>query len=451
MKRFWTAVYIALFFCILLFPLLGLAVFGEAQPGANEILAFRPRLIERNGGLNTEFLSDLSDYIADRFALRQECVTAWAWLNAALLHTSVEDQVILGSDGWLYYAETVDDYMGQGLTDKQLAAAARNLALMQEYVLSQGADFAFTLAPNKNSLYPEHMPAACPAGDGSNGSRLPALLAEEGVHYVDLFSAFQAREETLYYKTDSHWTARGAALAADTLLAALGRESTFFSGSFPLPEEHAGDLYQMLYPTGKRTEADSAPALTGHTVEGDPNHGDAITIRSRSGSPGSLLCYRDSFGAALYPYLAEAFGSALFSRQADYDLTRIASQEADTVILELVERNIPWLLSHPALFPAPERSAPAGEETFSDTVLSLTAEAGEEGLAGFTRLAGTLPAAPEQPVYIRAGGTWYEATHTLSGFGDSGFSAWVPEASLAEGRAEISLGGQILYRCAIEK
>ena len=107
-----------------------------------------------------------------------------------------------------------------------------------------------------------------------------------------------------------------------------------------------GDLYQMLYPTGKgrETELVYGPGFT-YTTASDPRGGNAITIRtsSESGS-GRLYCRRDSFGIALYPYLAEAFESAEFSRSSDWSVESFTGLGADTVILEIVERNIPTLL-----------------------------------------------------------------------------------------------------------
>ena len=38
------------------------------------------------------------------------------------------------------------------------------------------------------------------------------------------------------------------------------------------------------------------------------------------------LCWRDSFGIALYPYLAETFHDAVFSRSATYDLVRLKAE-----------------------------------------------------------------------------------------------------------------------------
>lgn len=59
----------------------------------------------------------------------------------------------------------------------------------------------------------------------------------------------------------------------------------------------------------------------------------------------SLLMFRDSFGNALYPFLADSFGHSRFSRKMPYPLTMMQEVNADVVIVEIVERNIPYLLS----------------------------------------------------------------------------------------------------------
>lgn len=436
-------IYIIICLAVLLVPFAGMIIFGEAQPAANEVLASRPALKNADGSFNTELLSDARDYIAGRFFLRQESASVWAALNAGLLRSSVEDDVVLGSEGWLYYGETVDDYMGLGLTGAQLTAAARNLALMQEYVLSRGGRFVFTVAPNKNSLYPEHMPGYIPAGSGTNRERLPALLELAGVNYVDLYAPFLSRDEALYYETDSHWTNRGAALAADTLLRSLGMASDWFSADFVPAGGHRGDLYEMLFPSGARTEPETAPAFS-HVTSADPNGGDAINIRT--GSPaqgGALLCFRDSFGRALYPYLADSFAVALFSRQSAYDLTRMDELGADTVIIELVERNIGRLITEVPVFPAPARGAQDARE--AEGVVELYSQPGATaGTASLCRWYGELDADVGAPVYLMCAGRWYECCLLDGDGGRVGFSAWLPSDAGTPERVAAYIGGEII-------
>ena len=353
MKKTISNLTIVLFLVLCIFPSAGMLLFGESGAAANEILASSPRLHNRDGSFNAQVLNDTGDYIADRFALRQQYVTAWAKLHAALFHSSAEEQVLLGQDDWLFYTATLDDYAGQHLNEDELDRIAENLSAIQNYVESQGARFVFTVAPNKNSLYPQFMSNRFPNDHAqSNISMLTPRLQEAGVHYTDLFSLY-ADEDLRYYRTDSHWTAEGAAMAADRLLSAMGRSSSYASGPFVENGTHSGDLFEMLYPAAadREPQLDYAGSLR-YLTRADPKDGNAITIETdRSGAEGRLLCWRDSFGIALYPYLADNFEQALFSRSAVYDFTRYDLQDYDVVLIEIVERNLPQLADDCAVFP----------------------------------------------------------------------------------------------------
>ena len=340
MKHLWTKLYILLAILLLVTPSLGMLIFGPGGAAANEQLAARPSLTDRDGGFNARVLSESADYLADHFALRQQLVTAWSELNARLLGSSPEEQVILGREGWLYFSPSLPDYTGQALSDQELEALARHLKELQSAAEARGAVFLFTVAPNKNSLCSQYMPAAYPDRHGESSIvRLLPYLEQYGVQYADLFSLPMP-----YYRTDTHWTAEGAAMAADALLAALGRESAYAAGPFSTGDARPGDLYEMLYPTGKGSEAEilyGGPLR--YTTQGDPKGGDAITIRCSGEGEGRLYCWRDSFGIALYPYLADAFGESVFTRSTGYTLP---DGEYDVYLLEIVERNLGALLYH---------------------------------------------------------------------------------------------------------
>ena len=191
---------------LLLMCLLPLAVFviaGPSASGANERLAAKPRLTA-GGRLNFDVLSDTADYFDGHFGLRQELITANAAADAAIFRESATPEVLLGTDGWLYYADTLADYTGADpMTERQLWCAARNLALMQEYAQSQGADFLFVCAPNKNTLYPAHMPARyVRAGESSDLDRLEALLDAQGVAFCDVRQTLLGAGEAAYYRTN---------------------------------------------------------------------------------------------------------------------------------------------------------------------------------------------------------------------------------------------------------
>ena len=119
--------------------------------------------------------------------------------------------------------------------------------------------------------------------------------------------------------------------------------------------------------------------------------------------------YRDSFGRALYPYLAERFKEASFSRKDDYDPTALAP--GGCLVIELCERNLNNLPSAPIALPAPERDAAlvkdaAAGEGVSKIVLAKGGPEGYTVLCG--DLGGHLPE-DDSPVYLETGGTLYEA------------------------------------------
>ena len=399
---------------------LGMLFAGPAQPRANERLSARPAL-RTEDGLNLRYLSGLSDYISDRFFLRQELVTAHNRLLAGLGGGTAND-VIAGADGWLYYAQTLDDYTGVGaLSEPELDSAARNLYLMQEFCLQRGKTFLFVPTPNKNSLYDEAMPSFGVKAETHSAERLLERLDTLGVRYADLFSAFRAQPETLYFAHDSHWTTKGAALAADEINRALGRESGYFSADFSAAAAHTGDLFEMRYPAAEDPETDRVfGGALRYTREGSDTRPDSITINTAGSGTGALLMYRDSFGNTLYPFLADSFAAARFSRATAYNLAMADALGSDCVVVELVERNLRYLLRFTPVMPAPERAIPA--PTVSVDTVTLAISAAATPLEGYTAWCGTLPDRAGAQILLLCGETAYEA---FTG-GDGSFTAYLP-------------------------
>lgn len=436
-----------------LIPSLGMLVLPEEPAAANQALAPPPALTTREGGVNPQVLGELTDYVEDHFALRQRLITANAALEAALFHTSAQDSVLLGEEDWLFYKETVDDYLHTDpLTERELFGAARTLALLSEYAQSCGASLTFTVAPNKASLYPNYLPyVGIPLNGEDDIDRLIPLLEEQGVAYVDLFAPFEERYrergQVLYHAADSHWTNQGAALAHDTLMEALGGP-TRWEGAVWTESTHRGDLYEMVYPTGTRLEQEFVPAQGFAFQAVRPIRGpEDLRIQTECpGQAGSLLMFRDSFGNTLYPFMASSFGQAVFSRSMPWQMTLLDETGADTVVIELVERNLDYLAQRAPIFPAPQRgltgTPPVGEASARVSAL-------EDGsLAGYLRLEGGLsgPVDADSPIYVQLGGALYEASPAgESGEDEYPFTLYVPAGpALDDIRVLYLLDGQVL-------
>ena len=127
---------------------------------------------------------------------------------------------------------------------------------------------------------------------------------------------------------------------------------------------------------------------------------------------GRLLAYRDSFGNLLYPYLADSSASARFSRSTMYDLTL----EADRVLVELVERNLKYLVTYGAIMPAIEADLTL-PETVEGTLAVTTGKR-----SGLVQVQGKLPETADA-IWVVADGKAREA-FMLS---DCGYMVSVPE------------------------
>ena len=414
--------FIGIFLALCLSLSIGTLLFGPADAVANERLAELPSIQTEDGRINTNYLSQLQSYVNDRFFLRQKLITLDRRMSS-LLGVSGESSVIAGKDGWLFFAETLDDYTGTNLmSSRELFSAASNVALMDEYCRTNGKEFTFIIAPNKNSLYGQFMPDYGVTAKTSNAKQFHDLLDQLQVEYVDLFTALGEIPETLYFAHDSHWNSKGAALGADLINRSFGVDSNYFGADFSQSATHEGDLYAMVFPGAQDTERN--PVYGGelnYTFTSKATQPDAIVLTTEGTGNGNLLCYRDSFGILLYPYLADSYASTKFSRSVSYDMTG----SEDYVAVELVERNLNYLIQNVPVMPSPVRKLelPAAVSGTAEASKVENARAG----SGCVQFMGTLPVKPDAAscVYVVCDGITYEAFCLEN----DGFAVNVPEGA----------------------
>ena len=429
---------LALFLCLCLS--IGMAITGPSQAGANEKLSEFPKLRTEDEGLNPGFLTQFSDWVDDRFFLRQELISVDHWISGKLFRTSGDSDVILGENGWLYYADTLADYTGtEPMSERDLFSAAKNLSLMSDYCRENDRKFLFVIAPNKNSLYDENMPDFGCKAKKTDAERLLERLNSLNVDTVDLFSAFGLENEVLYFAHDSHWNTKGAALGADLINASFNLESNYYKSDFSQTTPHSGDLYQMVYPAFDDAEKDYICGRElDYSFTSSATKPDAIVLSTESDGQGSLLAYRDSFGNLLFPYLADTFETAKFSRSATYDLTG----EAEYVLIELVERNLDYLIKNLPVIPAPEAEVTLPEKPKA----AITVSATERG--GLLQVKGQLTETDDDSeIYVVCGNTAYEAFCLA----DGGFGAYLDITCVPEYVMCRQGGAPVMYEIQIQE
>ena len=370
--------FVALFFVLAMLPFALMPCMSDDTSAEKRNLVPWPSLVTEEGRPNVSIVSDVGAWFEDHFAGRTQLVDLDATIKETLFMTSATDNVIVGSDGWLYYAGTLNDYRrAHPLSDRALDNIACNLALIERQLRAQGKGFAFAVAPNKNTLYPEHMPYYEVTGTGpSDLERLVPLLEQHGVSYVNLVDALSGSDHSLYLRRDSHWSNEGARLGASAILEALGHHVETLGGDEVInSKEHVGDIDIMLHPVSAQGEVQKLWIDSlGWTYVDDATSVEDAHIETVADTPeiyGDVVVYRDSFGNALLPYLASVYEHGLFTKMVPYDMSATTLSAASDVIVERAERHLSFFNSDPPYLAAPvcEGVVPEGAE---DTMSTMT-------------------------------------------------------------------------------
>lgn len=355
-----SGIFVYLTTILLMLPfLLFFVIHVDASKQTSELSSF-PAFTKEDGAINSNYLNELGKYFEDRFAFRNEAITANSLFRAKLFGESGSSQVVLGKDGYMFYSASVPDFVGKDtLSHEQLDSIAANLKLMQDNVEASGKQFLFTISPNKNTLYPEVMPYNyIKTSEKHNAERLEAYLSAYEVHYLNMFDVFTedfaSTSEIRYLKHDSHWNNSGALLASNAILTSLGIDD-IDTPDWKTGNSTEADLTKMNYPSGGYSEDERFAVgyndkqnLTGNKWKfayGTSVYDSSIVTSSNLGSANNkkLYMYRDSFGNSLIPYLSTTFKTAEYSKLVPYDITAALNSNADYVIVERAERNLSFL------------------------------------------------------------------------------------------------------------
>lgn len=451
--------------------------FAKSELGLeNRKLSEMPSVRNENGSINFDFFSEFETYFSEHFAFRQNLVTLDGKVRSELMGTSSNEDVIVGKEDWLYYAPTAEDFMNINTLSKRGANnIVHNLLLFEQYCHEKDATFTFTVAPNKNSIYPEYMPYNYieTEGRGNYEMFLEAYAPVEEAwmsaaassrsdtaippwfNFVDLreelLEAKKVSDKPLYHMTDTHWNNLGALAGRNALIGYTKEDKGTFlaDAQWYAIRDWSGDLAEMLYPTGVELENQYYCGYNFKYNYVGAFHGlDDITIKtSCEGQQGNLLMYRDSYGEAILPYMAESYGTAEFSRAVPYNTYQIT--EGTDVILEIVERNLGNLQKYAPVLPAPEydsslvsRSS-TGEvpknEIPEAEICSDTADICVEESGLYSHIYGVLGneffSGDSSRILVTVGGKTYEAFNCFEDklldregeINDNGFSLYVPK------------------------
>lgn len=153
--------------------------------------------------LNGDFMSGIETYLTDQFPVRDACITLKT-NTLRLFGQRKINGVYLADNGYLIAEEeSFDDEKVMEMIDCINDFADR----------LDGVEVRFMLVPNAVSIYEEKLPYGVKSTQKNTIDMVEDRLGSN-ITAVDVYDTFKDNaSQQLYFKTDHHWTARGAYLA----------------------------------------------------------------------------------------------------------------------------------------------------------------------------------------------------------------------------------------------
>ena len=330
-----------------------------AQSHENRNLAKMP-LFPRNFQQFKSYSSQVMVFYRDHFGFRNALIRAVALGRYHGMGPEVNNRIIVGKQGWLFYSKDEKFLADRGLdpfSESDLDAWESLLEKRQKWFADRGIPFLVVIPPDKQTIYPEYLP------DDLRGFPTPLRLDQlidrlksrhSPVQIVDLRPAlFAARKDRqIYFKTDSHWNDDGVYPAYVALLEAMQKVLPKFK-LVPQPQSNfavqtitkSGDLAQQLDLYFEYQEM--TRILIRRDLMGKPGALDLLIQIPFTDGPDPraprLLTYNDSFTGPMVQFLAPNFSHATYFWNPITEIIDPAPVKAarpDIVIHEFVERKL---------------------------------------------------------------------------------------------------------------
>lgn len=327
--------------------------------------------------LSGDFGSEFETFFADRFPQRN----TWVGINA---YTTLAE----GNNG----ASGVYNCKNGYLINKPVSTdnnLDKNVGAVVDFAKSIDAPTTVMLVPSTGYIADDVLPTFHDKyNDDEDISKISSMLSKEKIGFVDLRERFKSEYKNgsqLYYKTDHHWTTKGAYTGYQELCKALGitpiDDSTLKKDSYP-------DFYGTTYSSsgfwltppdnieiwsnpknsdknisvkiteGANVKTSGSMYFTDHLKEDDKypvfidgNH--ALTeITNTNAKNGTILLIKDSFSHSLAPFLAENYSKVVlvdlrYYKESVSDLVTTYNPEQVVVLYGIdnlaTDTDIVWL------------------------------------------------------------------------------------------------------------
>lgn len=288
---------------------------------------------------------------------------------------TVCEHVIIGYDDYMFYEDTVNDFIGSGfLSESVYNRLVQTLRERNNWAESNGKKFYFVIAPNKNTVYPDYMPEGYTMGTYRRYDQFVELLESAGITAVDLRGTMAAAvqevpERNLYYKYDTHWNNHAGYFAYRATMDMIKedfpnvvihdkseyqinycetymKDLAYYLGYYSYLKDYgpvytlkSGRTATLEYYTPKASWGQFTFAYVWPDGYSDKLYYFQYRNDYNQGAPNAYIM-RDSYSIAMVPFLKDSFYRSTYNWTFGFDKNEIINADADVIIVIVAERNL---------------------------------------------------------------------------------------------------------------
>ncbi len=309
--------------------------------------------------LNGNFQNNLDTYLSDHFPAREFFVGLNADYNL-LSGRNGENGIFLGSDGYLFPSPT-----------QQTEDFLKNAGFIKEYADESDIPVYMTLIPSSGFINNDKLPVLHKEYHDQDMINEFKNVVADSVIFTDVTETFRQKSaDQLYYKTDHHWTSKGAyecyRLLSETMGYSPVTESSFdkvtvkdFYGTsyskgalwFVTPDEielwsnreQPQDSVTVEIKDGSDAKQnnsyffrDQLENMDKYPVFLDGNHS-FVRVTNTNAPEGKLIVVKDSYGHCIVPFLSQNYREIVMVDLRYYKkpVSQLAEEEAADAVLIL--------------------------------------------------------------------------------------------------------------------
>ncbi|MCL1695864.1 MULTISPECIES: DHHW family protein [unclassified Lysinibacillus] len=262
--------------------------------------------------LSGAWSKQVETYISDQFPARDTWMRNYVYYQRAMGKTYLNDKYAVDDkSGWIISKPAEEK------PDEELAYFATDLQKLSEGLAEKNIPFTYYSLPAKATYSREPSPSYMPEDAGvANNLRLHEFVTAKGVDNVRLYDEMKNNDfsaERNFFKTDHHWTIRGAYSGYQALMKTMSERLGETIEPIPyneantycLPNKFAGSWNKILYMTVNNRDqvcynepASFATQFTIHVgsiEDGVTAPYDAVYGRAKKMSPETVVNYAEAY------------------------------------------------------------------------------------------------------------------------------------------------------------